>query len=307
LLEWVPVSARLLQFAGALSLFGISLFCLYGYRVAAEASSRWPRIGVLTAASTALIGALLWVGAQTATFFPNTGFFDLESNWIVLTETGFGRATFLREGSLVASIAFALVSPLSKPTYIVQTILGSFIVANFAWVGHGVYDSGLSGLVHTGADVLHLLSAAIWIGALVSLSILMVRSLNSGTENDAQAALNGLERFTGIGPATVGLLLITGIVNSWFLVGIAQWRALFTTEYGIVLTIKLIFFAAMLFLAAANRFLLSPRLRASLEAGLSPALALRKLRRSIGAELLLSLAVLAAVAWLGTREPPVAL
>jgi putative copper resistance protein D len=81
---------------------------------------------------------------------------------------------------------------------------------------------------------------------------------------------------------------------------------LFATDYGIALTIKLTLFAVMLMLAAANRYRLSPQLRVSLDKGLSPAAVLRTSRSSVAKEIGLSIAVLAAVALLGTWEPLIA-
>jgi hypothetical protein len=104
LVEWGIAAARLLQFGGALVLFGLSLFCIYGFRSGAQGASGTSgnclRYVALTAAISALFGAILWVGVQAATFFPDAGFFDPEANWIMLSETRFGRITFLREGLL---------------------------------------------------------------------------------------------------------------------------------------------------------------------------------------------------------------
>ncbi len=69
---------------------------------------------------------------------------------------------------------------------------------------------------------------------------------------------------------------------------------------------KLVLFGAMLLLAAINRYRLSPRLRSDLEKGLSPALVLRRLRVAVLSEFGLSIIVLAAVAFMGTWEPPIA-
>jgi putative copper resistance protein D len=132
-----------------------------------------------------------------------------------------------------------------------------------------------------------------------------LQSLKTHTTAEARIVLGGLDRFSGIGPAVVAVLVLTGLVNSWFLVGLAQWQALFTTAYGIALTAKLGLFAGMLLLAAANRYRLSPKLRADVERGASPATSLRKLRVSILTETTLSILILAAVALLGTWEPPV--
>jgi putative copper resistance protein D len=60
----------------------------------------------------------------------------------------------------------------------------------------------------------------------------------------------------------------------------------------------------MLGLAASNRFRLTPALEAALGPG-DPAAALSALRRSIVVEMVLMLALLGLVAWLGTLAPPI--
>jgi hypothetical protein len=64
------IGARLLQYSGALVLFGASLFYLYGFRPGAPRTTAghwsWKRSVLLTAASVALLGALIWVMAETA-------------------------------------------------------------------------------------------------------------------------------------------------------------------------------------------------------------------------------------------------
>jgi len=309
-LDWLLVAARLLQFGSALVLFGSSLFFLYGFRRGGSTKitvdlSRWPRKTVLLASFGALIGVVGWVSAQAAIFFPDAGPFDPGALWILLTETRFGRIAFLRAGLLVLAIIIILLFSPKRAVWILLSFLGAAALASFAWTGHGIYDAGWVGGAHTGADVLHLLAAGIWIGALIPLSVLILRSLQSLTESETRATLTGLERFSGIGPAVVAVLVLTGLVNSWFLIGIAQWQALFTTAYGIALTVKLGLFGGMLLLAAANRYRLSPKLRADVEGRGSPAGSLRKLRVSILTETALSFLVLTAVALLGTWEPPV--
>lgn len=310
MLDWVIVSARLLQFVCALVLFGFSLFRIYGLRGEGPGPSTgrwdWPQLSVIIAATGGLFGVLWWVAASAAAFFPSAGLFDPSSMWIVLTETGFGRIAFMRVGLLALSIAVIVILTSTRIFWIVQSMLGMLIVASFAWTGHGAYNSGLEGFVHTTADILHLVAAGIWIGALLPLGVLIWRSVHAQTATGAQSTLESLDRFSGIGPMVVAVLVLSGLVNSWFLVGIAQWSALFRTEYGIALTLKLVFFGAMLILAAINRYRLSPRLRSDLEQGLSPASVLRKLRVAVLTEFGLSIIVLAAVALLGTWEPPIA-
>src|ERR1700694_2470120 len=64
------IGARLLQYSGGLVLFGASLY-LHGFRRDAPrtaASGEWPweRSVILIAASVALLGALFWAMAETA-------------------------------------------------------------------------------------------------------------------------------------------------------------------------------------------------------------------------------------------------
>ena len=60
------------------------------------------------------------------------------------------------------------------------------------------------------------------------------------------------------GHRCVATLVATGLVNSWILVG--SFHALLVTEYGQVLILKLVVFAAMLAFAAVNRLSLTPQL-----------------------------------------------
>ena len=100
-----------------------------------------------------------------------------------------------------------------------------------------------------------------------------------------------------LGIVSVVTLAATGFVNALVLVG--SFHALIGTEYGRLLLLKLVFFAAMLVLAATNRFWLTPRLSSSSDG------ALRWLVRSSVIEFALGLAVLTIVGMLGTLHPAV--
>jgi putative copper resistance protein D len=104
----------------------------------------------------------------------------------------------------------------------------------------------------------------------------------------------------------VALLVLTGLVNSWFLVGPAHLGALLTSAYGLLLGAKILVFAGMLGLAAINRFRLTPGLGAAL-AGAPPQAILAALRRSLLLETAAAIAVLALVSLLGTLAPPAAM
>ena len=302
--EGTIVAARLLQFGSALVLFGAPLFYLYSFESAAGFHPprwRWQSVIQIAAVAGALAGVIVWLLIQTIQIFDTLSTDSLRT---VLTGTGFGRTAGIRIGLIVLALLLFLILPLGRSSWIAQALLGGAVVASFAWTGHGVRDDGAAGALHLGGDLLHLLGAGVWIGALVPLGLLVLSSLRTRSEKTAYFTYAALERFSGIGPGVVAVLILTGLINSWFLIGIDRPGALFTTLYGQLLLIKLVFFAGMLALATANRCRLSPDLGAALRNGEAMEIALRKLRQSVLSETALALLVLLAVSWFGTLEPP---
>jgi putative copper resistance protein D len=105
-----------------------------------------------------------------------------------------------------------------------------------------------------------------------------------------------------MGIAIVVVVFATGVVNAWILVG--SWHALIITGYGQLLVLKMALFAVMLLFAAANRFLLTPRIALPSEG--EPQLeALRRLARNSMIEIALALMVFAIVGILGTLHPAI--
>jgi putative copper resistance protein D len=100
-----------------------------------------------------------------------------------------------------------------------------------------------------------------------------------------------------MGYVAVGLLALTGAVNSWLLVG--SWSALVGTPYGRLLGLKILLFLAMVAVALVNRWRLVPRL------GDQPAATVTALSRAILVEQGLGLAILAVVSLLGTWAPAI--
>ncbi|HEX7760080.1 MAG TPA: copper homeostasis membrane protein CopD, partial [Caulobacteraceae bacterium] len=180
---------------------------------------------------------------------------------------------------------------------------GARVLASFAWTGHGAADDGTRGLVHLAGDIVHLLAAAVWLGALAALAMLLLQAQPTASPERLAALHGALEGFSGIGSAVVALLLASGLVNSWFLVDVARLGDLVRTPYGLVLTAKVAVFAGMLALAALNRFRLTPRLDRALGGGESLAPAIAALRRSLLLETSAGMAVLVLVSVLGALEP----
>jgi len=166
-------------------------------------------------------------------------------------------------------------------------------------MGHGAATEGPWGLVHLSSDVIHTWAAGIWIGALVVFLALLTSAPHLANQQALYRALHG---FSGIGSALVAVLVATGLVNSWFVIGLASIPRLWATAYGQLLTIKVALFLVMVGLAAANRFFLTPQLGAAMDAGSSSEPAVGALRRSLAMETGLSILVLGLVAWGLTGE-----
>jgi putative copper resistance protein D len=180
--------------------------------------------------------------------------------------------------------------------------LGGLTLASFAWSGHGAAGDGPGGAVHLIADLIHLWAAGVWIGALAVLAALLADARRQEDPVRLSALHGGLEGFSGIGTAVVAALVATGLVNSWFLIGPSHVTAMLGSPYGLLLIAKLLVFTGMLGLAAANRFLLTPRLASALTSG-GTGQAIAALQRSVAIESLAAVAVIALVSALGTIAP----
>jgi copper resistance protein D len=303
-------AARWLQYAGAMILCGSPLFYLYSFEPSDASPTsipwRWPLRLVRVAAIVTFVGAVAWLIGESLSFNDSAPeALSPATLWIVLSGTQFGLACAIRMILLVLMLIIPGVMPHDRSKWRLQLLLGALVTLSFAWNGHGVMGSGISGAWHLSFDLLHLLAAAVWIGALVPLSILLVASWREQSDL-IRATLRGLERFSVIGPLVIALLVFSGIGNSWFLVGLSHWRALYSTGYGVALLVKMGLFAAMLALGARNRYWTTPALHADLAAGRDTRLALRNLRATALTEMALALLVLFTVSVLGTLEPPTA-
>jgi putative copper resistance protein D len=303
-------AARWLQYAGAMILCGSPLFYLYSFEPgeapAGWVSWRWPFTLIRVAAIVTFVGAVAWlIGESLSISDSAVEALSPAALWLVLSGTRFGLACAVRMALLVLMLVVPSVIRRPRALWGVQAILGAAVTMSFAWTGHGAMGSGASGVWHLGFDLLHLLAAAVWLGALLPLANLVVSSLRSRSAEEAGWTLRGLERFSSIGPLVIALLVLSGIGNSWFLIGPSHWRATYSTSYGVTLLVKIGLFGAMLMLAVRNRYWTTPRLRADLTARRDMRAAMANLRTSLLMETALGLLVVFAVSLLGTLEPPI--
>jgi putative copper resistance protein D len=196
----------------------------------------------------------------------------------------------------------------SRPSIALYGVTGAGAVAlgSLAWIGHAAMDEGAIGWGHLAADVVHLLAAGIWLGALLALILLVARRAGQVDRSHLDLSLRALAGFSTTGSLAVGAIIVTGIVNLWLMVGPANLLALPGSPYGRLMIAKLALFVAMLGLAAANRFRLVPAFEAGIAAR-DHRRALGALRRSLAVEAGCGVAIVMLVAWLGTLEPPMAM
>jgi putative copper resistance protein D len=247
----------------------------------------------------ALLSGLLWFWLEVANMsgLPAMRAFSTTAWQMVLFETKFGHVWQLRLGLIV--LAFALVALRvaqfqARHALIMAVFLISIVLlVSLAWISHAaaarLQPLGLLG------DALHLCAASVWIGGLLPLAIFLTHTRESLLLGEQD--LRVLRRFSTLSLSCVGVLILSGISNSWLLVG--SIHALLTTRYGWLLLAKLGAFGILVCLGVRNRFVIKTKLpRVSETSDL-----LAELRRNVIRETCLGLMVVTIVAWLGVTPP----
>jgi copper transport protein len=221
---------------------------------------------------------LLWRAATLATAVAAIG-------WLLVQQAG--RAP-LPPGSAAGNRARAAATgPL-----VALGLAGAGGMLVHALAGHAAGPSSLR-LLNLLAQWAHLLAVGVWIGGLVwLLAALVVRTTGRSTRE----VVVSFSRLAGISLAVV---VATGVVRSVDELG--GWRRLLDSGFGRALDLKLVLFAGLVALGARNRYRLVPLFEPGRREG--PAAA--RLRRSVGGELGLAAAVMAAAALLSQLAPGV--
>lgn len=183
-------------------------------------------------------------------------------------------------------------------------IAGSVALASLVWSGHAGATEGMTGTLHRISDAIHMIAGAVWLGGIAGFLLVLRRTDGEPDHGRLAIATRGLGQFARVGTICVTAIAATGLVNSQIIIGAANIGPALGSPYARLLALKLLLFAAMLALAAANRWRLTPALEAALiDSDADPAMAAAAMRRSLIAELMAGAAILALVAWLGTLDP----
>jgi putative copper resistance protein D len=247
----------------------------------------------------ALLSALLWFWLEVASMSELSLKNALSTTaWgAILFETEFGRIWQLRLGLIAA--AFVLVASalaqvkVRRALILVLWLVSLVLLISLAWISHAaaatVRPFGVSG------DMLHLCAAGLWIGGLLPLATFLART--RAPFSLGETVVRVVRRFSMLSLCCVSVLVVSGISNSWLLIG--SLHALFTTPYGWLLLFKLALFAILIAIGARNRFLIKTMpLKAPDDRNV-----LSQLRRNVICEAWLGFAVVAIVACLGVTPP----
>jgi putative copper resistance protein D len=293
-------SARAVHFAATMWLLGeLVLACLLSAWRGSDAPAdpaealrrRLPSVARWCIA-IGIASAVAWLAAVAAMMsgLPLSGALDPSTLGAVVGDTLFGKVWIARVClAVILLLALWPRSGCSGRRLALTALVAAAYLAALAWTGHAAAAEGPWRSAQIVSDVVHLLAAGAWLGALPPLVYLLGR-----VQPTADAA-SITKRFSILGIACVSALVLSGIGNSWFLVGSVP--ALFGTRYGILLLAKLALLAAMLSLAAVNRLVLTPRLAAG------DGRALHALRRNALLEIAMGLVVVTIVGMLGITVP----
>lgn len=277
------IVARGLVYATLLPATGLPLYlALTGQDDSATLRAR--RLAALLAV-LAMLASAWWLAQSVAAMAAlPLGDLDLPTIIAVAEATPLAAALKVR----IAALAVLAITLPSRLPLAIPLLAGIAALASAAFTGHAGAGTALAGLAHRAADTAHLAAAAGWLGAL-----LLFVGTAFGAE-PAETLEQRLARFARTGTIAVAVLLASGIANTLL---IADWPLTATSRWTMLLFFKTILFAAMLGLAAMNRWWLTPALGCDM-----PSARIR-LRISLVAELACGAAVIGIVAVLGTTDP----
>lgn len=306
--DWASIALRFGMYLDLMLLFGVALFGLYSLKGRERVSGAVLPFRSIVA-GTAALGVLVSVASMVMMASAMSGELDLAELRphieMMVVETDVGRAWVVRTIVLVSGGLAMMLNPRAPGfSLLVAAIAGGIALASLAWNGHGAMDEGSRRFWHFSTDILHLLAAGVWLGALVAFAW-MARSDTLPTKESIKLLARTVTRFESVGALIVVVITVTGVVNYLFIVG-PEFDALLLSTYGQLLIIKVVLFAGMLALAALNRFHLGPLLQRSLREG-EYRVAENALRRSVLVELSAAVLIVGLVAWLGTLSPEMAI
>ena len=201
----------------------------------------------------------------------------------MVTRTDWGFAFRLQvAAALAALIAFALALRRVRGAWFVAGASALVLAITPALGGHAAASPRFTSLMIAG-DWLHVLGGASWLGSLLSVMIIGLPIALTLQPPDSWASISSLvNAFSPVALLSAAVVVASGVFASW--VHVEHLSALWQTNYGKTVLVKLLFVAITLGIGAYNFKRVQPQL--SNEVGT------HRLRRSAGAELIVGFLIL---------------
>jgi putative copper export protein/mono/diheme cytochrome c family protein len=235
--------------------------------VAPAGGSVWRRRVVLSVLVAAIAGAVATslgaVGA--AADAAGAARFSVDGAIIrtFLLETGVGRIAIIEIGCAVATCIPAVIawitlkkSSTSDRVLLLAALVAGIGLAAFPFNSHPVtLDRQIAGLA---ASIAHRLALGVWLGGLPALILLI--GAGPVPDDTRRVAAVILRRFSRLAIVAMSVILISGVLLTWFLV--RNFSSAVGTEYGHLLLLKLTMLGGVLFIARGLQRQLLPMLEA---------------------------------------------
>jgi copper resistance protein D len=282
---------RFAHFLAAMLAFGMSAY-LWAYASERLRRALSPVVHhlALIASIVALLTAMLWLALESASMADDwSAAIDPGAIGAVLTDTAFGHAWALHLALAAALVAVVAFGPRAR--WAATSLVSAALLASLGLVGHAAMQTGAEGALHRANHAVHLMAAGAWIGGLVPFAMCLRAYERRDLRKDAVRAMAG---FSFWGQLIVAAIVLTGVVN----IALTSHHPPVppTTPYRALLVAKLFIVAMMILLALFNRFVLTPRLKASADA-------LVTLRATSLAEIALGCVVIALVSVFALLDP----
>ncbi|EIC85424.1 copper homeostasis membrane protein CopD [Serratia sp. M24T3] len=286
------VICRFVHFVSVMQLFGACVFTrLLSPEVFTSILARKNQTLITASAVVSAFSAFVMLAIQAGVMgngWPDT--INLNVMMLVLTTT-FGDVW--RWHMLMAVFALLLVLIDGLPwRYLLLILLSIGLLIGQALIGHAAMLEGSLGVLQRINHAIHLLSAGYWFGSLIPLTTCMTFTHQPATR---PAAILTLLRFSTYGHIAVALVILTGVINSAFI--LQRWPINMHSPYELLLVCKVLLVALMVLIAVYNRYRLVPKL------AMHTQLAQKRMMVICWAEFGLALLVIALVSLFATLSP----
>lgn len=128
----------------------------------------------------------------------------------------------------------------------------------------------------------HLISASIWVGGSLFIGVVLaplLKTISESVEERLRIMIRVGRKFNKIAVPSLGILIVTGLYNSQYI--LSKPETIFSTNYGIILTIKIMLVAALIVIFAIHIRMIRFDIEKQIEAKKMSQESIQKLRSKI--------------------------